>query len=92
MGFAEKMQENKYKVAAGVGTVAAVAAPALAFAEGETGGSASATITSAITDMAGTVATDATGMLVAVIPVLAPIVGAVIVATLGYRFVKRFSK
>lgn len=50
------------------------------------------TIQSAIVSMATTVATDATNMLIAVIPVLAPIVGAVIVASLGYRFVKRFSK
>lgn len=91
MGFVQTLKDNRYKVAAAAGTVAAVGMPALAFAEGESGG-ASATIQSAITDMAGTVATDATGMLVAVIPTLAPIIGAVIVATLGYRFVKRFSK
>lgn len=52
----------------------------------------SATIQSAITSMASTIATDATNMLIAVVPVLAPIVGAIIVASLGYRFVKRFSK
>lgn len=51
-----------------------------------------ASIQTAIVNMATTVATDAVNMLIAVIPVLAPIVGAVIVATLGYRFVKRFSK
>lgn len=50
-----------------------------------------ATIATAIGDMAGTVASDAVGMLTSVIPVLAPIVGAVIVAGLGYRFVKKFS-
>lgn len=59
----------------------------LFFLEGET-----ATISSAITSMASQIATDATGMLTAVIPVLAPIVGAVIVAGLGFKFVKRFSK
>lgn len=52
----------------------------------------SGTIVSAITSMATTIAGDAVDMLVAVVPVLAPIVGAVIVATLGYKFVKRFSK
>lgn len=50
------------------------------------------TIQSAIVNMATTIATDATNMLIAVVPVLAPIVGAIIVASLGYRFVKRFSK
>lgn len=51
-----------------------------------------ATIQSAITDMASTVATDGVNMLIGVVPVLAPIIGAVIVATLGFKFVKRFSK
>ena len=46
------------------------------------------TIQSAITSMATTVATDGVNMLIAVVPVLAPIVGAVIVAGLGYKFVK----
>lgn len=49
------------------------------------------TVTDAITSMATTIATDGVNMLTSVIPVLAPIVGAVIVASLGYRFVKRFS-
>lgn len=51
-----------------------------------------ATIATAITNMATTVATDGVNMLISVVPVLAPIVGAVIVATLGFKFVKRFSK
>lgn len=50
------------------------------------------TITTAITGMASTIATDGVNMLISVVPVLAPIVGAVIVAGLGYKFVKRFSK
>lgn len=50
-----------------------------------------ATITTAITGLAQSVATDGVNMLIAVVPVLAPIVGAVIVATLGFKFVKRFS-
>lgn len=54
-------------------------------------GEGTATITTAIVNMATTVASDAVGMLVQVVPVLAPIVGAVIVATLGYKFVKRFA-
>lgn len=49
-------------------------------------------IQTAIVNMATTVATDAVNVLSAVVPVLAPIVAAGIVATLGYRFVKRFSK
>ena len=45
-----------------------------------------------VPNMATTIATDATNMLIAVVPALAPVVGAVIVASLGYKFVKRFSK
>lgn len=52
---------------------------------------AATTITQAITSLAGTVATDAVGMLTTIVPALAPIVGAGIVARLGLRFVKRFS-
>lgn len=52
----------------------------------------SSTISTAISNMASTVATDGQNMLVAVIPVLAPLIGAIILAGLGYKFVKRFSK
>lgn len=52
---------------------------------------ATSTIQTAIVNMASTVADAATNMLVAVVPVLAPVVGAVIVAGLGYRFVKKFA-
>lgn len=51
-----------------------------------------ATIQSAIVQLATDIATQGVDMLVAVIPVLAPIMGAVIVAGLGYKFVKRFTQ
>ena len=68
--------------------ISAAVAPALVslIAEGDP-----ATVQSAVTGMATTVATDGQSMLVSVIPVLAPLVAAVIVAKLGYRFVKRFN-
>ena len=68
--------------------ISAAVAPALVslIAEGDP-----ATVQSAVTGMATTVATDGQSMLVSVIPVLAPLVAAVIVAKLGYRFVQRFN-
>lgn len=65
-------------------------APGLAFAEGETG--TNATISDAIVNMATTVANDGVAMMTAVVPVLVPIVGTIILARLGYSFVKRFAK
>lgn len=67
--------------------ISAAVAPALVslIAEGDP-----ATVETAITGMATTVASDGQSMLVAVIPVLAPLVAAVIVARLGYKFVKSF--
>ena len=72
--------------AAGVGAVIATV-PTFAFAEGEP-----ATVQSAVTGMATSVASDGQAMLVAVVPVLAPLVAAIIIATIGFTFVKRFSK
>lgn len=67
----------------------AVLVPGFAFAEGET---STGTVQTAITGMASSVADGALAMIAAILPVLAPIVAAIIVATLGYRLVKRFSK
>ena len=49
------------------------------------------TVTTAIVAMATTVANAALGMISDILPVLAPIVAAIIVAGLGYRLVKRFA-
>ena len=49
-------------------------------------------VITAITGMATTVQTNALSVLAAVIPVLATVVAAVIVANLGFKLVKRFSK
>lgn len=68
----------------------AVLVPGFAFAEGET--TTTDAVQTAITGMAGSVADGALAMIAAILPVLAPIVAAIIVATLGYRLVKRFSK
>lgn len=50
---------------------------------------AATTIQGALTNMATTVATDGTNALIAIVPVLAPLVAAGIVVSLGVRFVKR---
>lgn len=49
-------------------------------------------ITTAITSMGTTIATAATGMIGNLVPTLAPVVGGVIVATLGFKLVRRFAK
>lgn len=49
-------------------------------------------IITAVTGMASSVATGASDMIAAVLPVLGPVVAGIIVATLGYRIIKRFSK
>lgn len=55
-------------------------------------GEAASTITSAMTTLASSVASDAQTMLIGVVPALGPIVAAVILAGLGFKFIKRFSK
>lgn len=50
------------------------------------------TVSSAITAMATTVSDAGLGLIAAILPILAPIVAALIIAGLGYRLVKRFSK
>lgn len=82
-----QVKDHKFVVpAAATGAVVALA-PALAFAEGET-----ATVESAVTGLASSVATSGQSMLISILPVLAPLVGAIIVATLGYKLVRRWSK
>lgn len=49
------------------------------------------TVVTAITGMASTVADAGLGLIAQILPILAPIVAALIVASLGYRLVKRFS-
>lgn len=49
-------------------------------------------VTSAIVAMAQSVADASLGMIAQILPVLAPIVAAILVATLGYKLVKKFGK
>lgn len=60
-------------------------APVLASA-GETNG----TITNAITGSMQTVANDMLGLISSVVPIVLPIVGAVMLVTLGVRLLKKF--
>lgn len=75
----------KYAGIPAAATLALALAPTVALADGET------TVTSAVTGMASTVATDGQAMLVAILPVLAPLIAAGIVVVLGLRFVKKVS-
>ena len=49
-------------------------------------------VITAITGMATTVQTNALSVIAGILPVLATVIAAIIVATLGVRLVKRFSK
>ena len=57
----------------------------------EGGANPLADVITAITGMASTVATNALSIIAGVLPVLAPVVAAIIVANIGIRLVKRFS-
>lgn len=50
------------------------------------------TVSTAITNMATTVADAGLGLIAAILPILAPVVAAIIIASLGYKLVKRFAK
>lgn len=49
------------------------------------------TVTDAIVAMAQSVATNALDMIAQILPVLAPVVAAIIIAALGYRLVRQFA-
>lgn len=49
-------------------------------------------VLTSIENLAGSVADAAVGMVGDLVPVLAPVVGGVIVATLGFKLVRRFAK
>lgn len=85
----EKMKDRYYKSAAAIGaTLATVgAATPLALAEGET-----SAVDTAITGMATTVATQGQTTVSNVLPVIAPLIATILVATLGVKIVKRFAK
>lgn len=58
----------------------------------ENSASTIADVTTAITGLASTVADNALGMIAAILPVLAPVIAAVILVMLGKTLVKRFAK
>lgn len=49
------------------------------------------TVITAITNMATTVADSGLSLIAQILPILAPVVAAIMIATLGYRLVKRFA-
>ena len=53
---------------------------------------AAATVTTALTEALGTVATDMTGAVTAVLPVALPVCGAILVITVGIKAFKKFTK
>lgn len=89
MSFREFVGTTQGKVAVASASIVPVLAivPGVALAEGET-----STVQTGVTGMATTVANDGVAMINAVLPVLAPVIAAVIIATLGVKLVRRFAK
>lgn len=86
----DTIKNKQAAVAAGLATVGGVIVPAtFAFAEGQ---DPLAGVESAVTGMATSVQTGALSIIASILPILGVVVAAVIVATLGYRLIKRFSK
>lgn len=83
MSISDKIKEHKLAVAGAAGTVAALA-PTMAFAEGET-----ATASSAISTMAGNVATEGVNMFNTVLPVLTPLLAFGLLVGIGIKFVRK---
>lgn len=81
-------EDNKVRLAVAASPVVALA-PALAFAEE---GSGTSTIQTGVTNMATTVANDGVAMINAILPVVAPLIAAVLVAALGLKLVRRFAR
>lgn len=89
MDVKQFVEDNKGKLAVASMPVVALAAPAFAIAEE---GSGTSTIQTGVTNMATTVANDGVAMINAILPVVAPLIAAVLVAALGVKLVRRFAR
>lgn len=49
-------------------------------------------VTAALTAALGTVASDMTGAVASIVPIAVPVIGGILVVTLGIKAFKRFSK
>ena len=58
----------------------------------EQGGSAMSSVTTAINTMISDVATAATGLITTNVPIIAPVVGGIILVGFGLKLAKRFMK
>lgn len=86
--FAQTAQGKVALATAGAAPVVAML-PGVALAEGET---TTSTVTQGVTNMATTIANDGIAMINGILPVIAPLVGAIAIAFLGVRLVRRFAK
>lgn len=50
------------------------------------------TVTAALTTALGTIASDMTGAIAAVLPIAVPVLGGILVVTVGIKAFKKFSK
>lgn len=80
----EKVKALALRSAVGVGTAMA-AIPGIALAEGET----TSTVESGLTGLATSVATDGISAINAILPVVAPLLAAVIVIGIGIKTIKK---
>lgn len=71
-----------------LGAAGLASIPAVALAEGET---TTGTVPTGITEMASTVAADGIATVNAVLPVIAPLLAAIIVVGIGLKVIKRVS-
>lgn len=90
----DKVQEHKAAAYVGAGSLvtggAFAAAPALALAEGET--ASISTVTSSMTTAFTGFASDALSAIGSIVPVVLPIMGALVVVGIGVKVFKRFAK
>lgn len=82
-------EDNKVRLAVAASPVVALA-PALAFAEEGSGSTSS--IQTGVTNMATTIVNDGVSMINGLLPVVAPLIGAVVLAFLGVKLVRRFAR
>lgn len=92
MNVKEVIRDKKAKVAAGV-TAAVVGAgaalPQIALAEGETGGSGSASVATQMGTLAAQVQTDAMSTITNVLPAIIGVVGIGVVVGIGIKWVRK---
>lgn len=82
-----QLANKRYALAATAGAAIATV-PGFAFAEGEN----AVSVTGAISSMAGNIVSEGTSMLQNLLPVVAPLIAAGCIATMGVKYVRRWAR